>query len=104
MVTLEQLCKRLKELREENNLLQSELAKLTGLKQATISNLERGHNFRIDNFITLYNYYCTKYDDNKVVSKLFNVSDSYSGMLVEQLKLLSEKTTNEFLKMIETLE
>lgn len=104
MVALKDLCFKLKELREENGLLQSELAKLSGVNQPTISNIEKGKNFSVEAFLSLYNFYVEKEDSNSVVSKLFNISDPYSGILVEKLKHLGEKHQIELKKLIEYLE
>lgn len=104
MITLKQLCSRLKDLREENGLLQSEIAVSTSIPQPTISNIERGNNFNIEHFIALYNYYCEKKDSNQVVSKLFNLKDAYAGALAEKLKTLSQKHSKEIENIINTLE
>ena len=104
MIKLEELSGRLKNLREENNLLQSELCKATGLNQPTLSNIESGKNFNIEAFITLYNYYSERMDSATVVSRLFNVSDAYTGIIIQKLKLLNEKQQLEINSLIRSIE
>jgi transcriptional regulator with XRE-family HTH domain len=104
MIHLEELSARLKDLREENNLLQSEVCKATKINQPTLSNIESGRNFNIEAFITLYNYYSGRMDSATVISRLFNVSDAYTGIIVQKLKLLSEKQQLEIDSLIRSIE
>lgn len=104
MVTLEQLAKRLKNLREENEFLQSEICQKTGITQPTLSNIESGKNFNIETFLILYNFYCEILDSNTVVSKLFKVKDAYAEILVQKLRIVSEKNITEMNKIIKSLE
>lgn len=104
MITLEKLCSRLKSLREESGYSQSQLCSKSGINQPTISNIESGKNFNMDAFLMLYNFYCEEFDSNTVVTKLFNVSDAYTGVIIQKLKMLSEKTDIEINKIIDSIE
>jgi transcriptional regulator with XRE-family HTH domain len=50
----------LREIRLQLNLTQSQVSSATGLHINTISNIERGLSFRIDNFIIIARYYNLK--------------------------------------------
>ncbi len=104
MIELESLCAKLKELRQQSGLLQSELCDRTRLSQATISNIESGKNFNIDAFITLYNFYVEIFDSNVVVGKLFDVTDAYTSVILEKLKMLSKKHQENINDIIDLLE
>jgi transcriptional regulator with XRE-family HTH domain len=104
MINLEELSARLKNLREENNLLQSEVCRATKINQPTLSNIESGRNFNIEAFLTLYNYYSERMDSATVISRLFNVSDAYTGIIIQKLKLLNEKQQLEINSLIRSIE
>ncbi|MCG8226373.1 helix-turn-helix domain-containing protein [Tenacibaculum finnmarkense] len=70
-IDLKDICQRLKELRKECNLSQNELSKLTGIEQATISNIERENNFYFENFVPLYLFFNKRLGKKKVLKKLF---------------------------------
>ncbi len=104
MITLVQLSKNLKQIREELEYSQSEICAKSGIHQPTLSNIENGKNFKIEAFLLLYNFYCQELDSNIVISKLFNVKDAYTEVLIEKLTILSDKTGAEIQKIIKTLQ
>lgn len=104
MTTIGELSQALKSLREENGLLQSDICQKTGIHQPTLSNIESGRNFNIDSFLTLYNFYCDIMDSNTVITKLFKVKDAYTEIIIQKLRIASEKNISEMNKIIKSLE
>lgn len=104
MITLGELSIALKSLREENGYSQSEICNETGINQPTLSNIESGRNFNIDSFLVLYNFYCEILDSNSVITKLFKVKDAYTEVIVQKIRIASEKNNTEMNKIIKSLE
>lgn len=104
MITLLELSRKLREIREDLNYSQSEICNKAGINQPTLSNIENGKNFKIEAFLILYNFYCNELDSNTVISKLFSVNDAYTEIVIEKLTILNEKTGNEIQKIIKSLQ
>jgi len=104
MISLGELSIALKSLREESGYKQSEICEKTGINQPTLSNIESGRNFNIESFLVLYNFYCESFDSNTVITKLFKVKDAYTEVIIQKLRIVSEKNITEMNKIIRSLE
>lgn len=104
MIKIECISAELKKLRLRCKLSQDELAELTGLSQAAISKVESKQNFKMDTFLALYNFYCSRLDSAMVTAELFKYSNTSFPIVIEQFKLLANKHYSEFEKFIADLE
>ena len=82
--------KRLKELRESNNLMQKELAAKLGCSEKTISGYERGER-------------SPKKDTLKNIAEIFNVSVGYLIGSEESTPLLTKKDEKDIAKSLEKI-
>lgn len=103
-VELDSISKQFLTLRINQNLNQNELGKLTGLRQETISNIERGKNYTMENFLLLFNFYVSKTNSKELVLRTLFSAKFKNDFLLCELKKLNKLNNKELDLIIKLLE
>lgn len=103
-IKLESVSEKFLSLRLKHNLRQVDLGKLTGLNQETISNIERGKNYTIENFLVLFNFYSNQLNSRELLLRtLFNIKFQNELLLneLQKLKNTQNKELDTIIKLLE---